>query len=116
MQQPSVGAQIVLSKKDVPTGAAMIFFSQTLGGSVFVSVANNIFDNKLAQGLRTVPGINPDIVTRVGATELRNVVPQQYLDAVLVVYNAALRNAFYVGVAVHAATIIGSLLMEWKSL
>lgn len=116
MQQPSVGAQVALARKDVATGASMMFFSQTLGGAIFVSVANNIFDNKLYQGLEGVPGVNPDVVTHVGATDLRNVVPPQLLNSVLVVYNAALRNVFYVCVALHAATIFGALAMEWKSL
>ncbi|EXJ90759.1 hypothetical protein A1O1_03863 [Capronia coronata CBS 617.96] len=116
IQQPSVAAQTVLAREDVPIGASMMFFAQTLGGSIFVSVANNIFDNKLAQGLKSIPGIDPDVVGNVGATDLRSVVPEQYLHSVLVVYNEALRNAFYVGVAVSAATVIGSLAMEWKNL
>ncbi|EXJ82700.1 hypothetical protein A1O3_06514 [Capronia epimyces CBS 606.96] len=116
MQQPSVAAQTVLARKDVAIGISVIFFANTLGGSIFVSVANNIFDNKLAQGLKTIPGINPDLVGHVGATDLRDVVPTQSLNAVLTVYNAAIRHAFYVGVAVSAATVIGSLAMEWKNL
>ncbi|KAK5046378.1 hypothetical protein LTR84_008179 [Exophiala bonariae] len=113
MQQPSVAAQTVLARKDVPTGATIMFFAQGLGGSVCVSIANNIFLNKLSTGLTSIPGINGDLVTHVGATDLRNVVPAASLDAVLAVYNLALRNAFYVGVAVSTATIIGTLLMPW---
>ena len=116
MQQPSVAAQTVLPKKDVSIGATLPYFTQTLGGSIFVSVANNVFDNKLAEGLRSIPGVNSNVVTNVGATDLRSVIPKQYLHSVLVVYNNALRNAFYVSAALAAATIIGSLAMEWKSL
>jgi hypothetical protein len=116
MQQPSVGAQTVLVRKDVPTGVSMMFFAQGLGGAIFVSVANNVFDNKLAQGLTTISGIDPSVVAHVGATDLRTVVPQQYLHSVLAVYNAAVKNAFYVTTALAAATIFGSLAMEWKSL
>lgn len=116
MQQPSVAAQVSLNRKDVSTGISVVFFAQTLGGAIFVSVANNIFDNKLAKGLSTIPGINSDLVTQVGATDLRNVVPQQSLASVLVVYNLALRNAFYVCASLAAATIIGCVAMEWKSL
>lgn len=113
MQQPSVGAQTVLSRKDVPTGATVMFFAQGLGGAVCFSIANNIFLNKLSTGLEAIPGINHDLVTHVGATELRKIVPAGSLDAVLTVYNMALRNAFYVGVAVSALTIVGTLLMPW---
>lgn len=115
MQQPSVAAQTVLPKKDVPTGAALMFFSQTLGGSIFVSVANNIFDNRLAQSLSNIPGLNGGIVTEVGATDLRKYVHADFLGEVLVKYNAALRTAFIVGTAVAAATIFGAAPMEWRS-
>lgn len=116
MQQPSVAAQTVLAKRDVPTGAALMFFAQALGGALCVSIANNIFDNKLLQGLQKIPGVHPGIVTNVGATDLRNVVPPSMLPAILTVYNAALRNAFYVGVAVTSTTVVGTAFMEWKSI
>jgi len=113
MQQPSVAAQTVLKKQDVPTGAAIIFFAQGLGGSVCVSIANNIFLNKLSTGLASLPGIDAGLVSHVGATDLRDVVSTDNLPAVLDVYNFALRNGFYVGVAVSAATVVGTLLMPW---
>ncbi|KIW74155.1 hypothetical protein Z517_12565 [Fonsecaea pedrosoi CBS 271.37] len=116
MQQPSVAAQVALARKDVATGASMMFFAQTLGGSIFVSVANNIFDNTLASDLEKIPGVNADVVTHVGATDLRGIVPPPLLHSVLVAYNDALRTAFYVGVAASAATILGALAMEWKNL
>ena len=115
MQQPSVAAQTVLSKKDVPTGASLIFFAQMLGGTIFVSVANNVFDNRLAQSLSGVPGLNGELVTKVGATDLRKFVPKDMLDMVLVKYNTALKTAFVVGTAVAAATVLGASLMEWRS-
>jgi hypothetical protein len=116
MQQPSVAAQTVLSRKDVATGVSMIFFAQMLGGSIFVSVANNIFNNKLARGLERVVGIDPDLVTHVGATDLRHVIPLARLPAVLTVYNNALTSAFYVGLAASCATVVGAAMMEWVNL
>lgn len=116
MQQPSVGVQCAMSVKDVPTGISIMFFAQTLGGAIFVSVANNIFDNKLHQGLQTIQGIDIDRVTHIGATDLRDAVPQSLLNSVLVAYNAALRSAFYVGMGVSAATILGCLGAEWTNL
>ncbi|KAK5451770.1 hypothetical protein LTS15_008030 [Exophiala xenobiotica] len=116
MQQPSVAAQTALSRPDVSTGVSLMFFCQTLGGAIFVSVANNIFDNKLAQGLAGIPGLNADLVAHVGATDLRDVVAPEYLHSVLVVYNEALRNAFYVCAALAVATIVGAVFMPWKSL
>jgi EmrB/QacA subfamily drug resistance transporter len=117
MQQPSVAAQTVLPKQDVPTGASLIFFAQTLGGSIFVSVANNIFDNELVKSLSEskIPGLNGAIVTKVGATDLRKYIPAGKLELVLTKYNAALRTTFIVGTAVATTTIFGAVLMEWRS-
>ena len=52
MQQANVGVQAALSRDDVPTGTSLLFFYQYLGGAIFASVANNIFDNQLAKGLQ----------------------------------------------------------------
>jgi hypothetical protein len=116
MQQPALVAQTVLARHDVPTGVSLMFFGQTLGGAVFVSVANNVFDNGLADGLAKVPGIDPAVVAHVGATDLRTAVPRRYLPAVLVAYNHALRHAFYLCAALAAATVLGSLATQWLSL
>lgn len=116
MQQPSVAAQTICSKKDVPTAISLMFFAQTLGGTMFVSVANNIFDNKLAESLSKVPGLNGDLVSSVGATDLRKYVPAGMLGEVLSDYSDALRTTFVVGVATVSVAILGAAFMEWRSI
>ena len=115
MQQPSVAAQTVLPRKDVSIGAALMMFSQTLGGAVFVSVGNNIFDTRFAHNLVKIPGIDVGSVATTGATDLRNMVPASLLPQVLVAYNEALKVTFYLITALTCCTILGSSAMEWKS-
>lgn len=115
MQQPSVAAQTTLPRKDVPIGAALMMFSQTLGGAIFISVGNNIFDSRFAQYLMKIPGINVGSVAATGATDLRTLVPANLLPQVLVAYNDALRGTFYLVTGLASCTILGSLAMEWKS-
>ena len=115
MQQPSVAAQTVLPRKDVSIGAALMMFSQTLGGAVFVSVGNNIFDTRFAHNLVKIPGIDVGSVAAAGATDLRNMVPASLLPQVLVAYNDALRATFYLITALTCFTIFGSSTMQWKS-
>ncbi|KAL6249510.1 hypothetical protein RBB50_003363 [Rhinocladiella similis] len=115
MQQASLAAQTVLSRHDVATGAALMMFSQTLSGSIFVSVSNNLFDNNLSQELAGISGIDIGAVVKVGATELRAMVPNRLLPQVLVAYNAALRTTFYTATALATVGIIGAVLMEWVS-
>ena len=116
MQQSSLAAQAVLQRKDVPTGISLIMFCQQLGGAVFVSVGQNIFNNKLIQGLRGVPGVTPRAVVGIGATELRDYVPPEAIPMVLKAYNAALVDVFRVALAMACFTIIGSSLMEWRNI
>ena len=115
MQQPSVAAQTVLPRKDVSIGAALMMFSRTLGGAVFISVGNNIFDTRFAHNLVGIPGIDVESIALTGATDLKNMVPASLLPQVLVAYNDALRATFYLITALTCCTILGSLATEWKS-
>jgi len=93
----------------------LMFFAQSLGGAIFVSVSQNIFDNDLVSGLAKVAGLNPKTVITTGATNLRAVVTSDQLSGVLAIYNEALAHAFDVALAVSCASIVGALVMEWKS-
>lgn len=115
MQQSNIAAQTVLAPQDVPTGVSIMFLGQTLGGAVFVSVAQNIFANRLVEGVAGVPGLDPALVVRTGATLLRNVVAPQDLGIVISAYNVALTRAYMVALALACASVIGSSVMEWRS-
>jgi EmrB/QacA subfamily drug resistance transporter len=116
MQQPLMAVQTVLNIKDVPTGTSVLIFLQTLGGALFVSVGENVFTNKLVEGLAEhAPGINPLVVLSTGATSIQSTTPPQYLAGVTLAYNDALVKAFTVATAMAALSIIGSVLVEWKS-
>lgn len=116
MQQPMMAVQTVLDIADVPTGTAVLLFCQTIGGSLFISIAQNVFTNKLLSGLEQyVPGLNPAIVLSAGATNLQADIASKYYQGVLLAYNSALVDAYYVSVAMASLTIIGAAAMEWKS-
>jgi hypothetical protein len=107
--------QAALPAADVPIATAMMIFAQTLGGSLFVSVAQNVFSNLLKQRLmKTVPDVSATIVTSTGATELRNVIDKVYLPDVLTAYNYALTHTFYVAAAMCADSIIGVVAIDWR--
>ncbi|KAJ7764007.1 major facilitator superfamily domain-containing protein [Mycena maculata] len=117
MQQPMLAAQAVLELKDVPIGTSIIMFSQTLGGALFISIAQNVFTNKLVSGLvKSVPDVSPALVLSAGATSLKDAVAPQFLEAVLFVYNEALVAAFYVAIAMACLSLVGSLIVEWRNI
>ncbi|KAJ5180031.1 hypothetical protein N7492_003241 [Penicillium capsulatum] len=116
MQQPMIVAQTALKAEDVPSGTAIVMFSQTLGGSIFVSVAQNIFQNQLFQNLHTyAPGAPAAQVVGAGATLVRTVVSGAELHRVLIAYNAAITQTFYVAVAMGALSLVGPIFVEWLS-
>ncbi|KAL1595710.1 MFS sugar transporter [Paraconiothyrium brasiliense] len=117
MQQALVAVQTALPKNDVPIGTAIMMFSQTLGGALFISVGQNVFTNQLVKNLQSVvPDLNPSIVLAVGATELKNQIEEKFLSGVLTAYNAALTQTFYVSVATASMSIFGAAFVEWKSM
>ncbi|KAL8789123.1 MAG: hypothetical protein Q9195_006989 [Heterodermia aff. obscurata] len=111
-----MAAQTVLPNKDVPTGVSLNFFAQQVGGTVFVSVGQNVLVNKLVSGLAGIPNFDPQVVVNTGATEIKSVVPPQFLGIVKAVYNHALVGVFEVALVLACLTIFGSLAIEWRSI
>ncbi|KAJ5971247.1 uncharacterized protein N7479_001165 [Penicillium vulpinum] len=116
MQQPSLAAQTILPMEEVAIGVSLMFFSQSLGGAVFIAVAQSLFQNYLSAELPYIQGIDPAKVLAAGATGLVHTVPADKLTEVLIVYNDGLRRSFIVGVAVSCLMIIPALTMEWKTI
>jgi hypothetical protein len=116
LQQPIIAIQTVLDIGDIPVGTSIIIFTQTLGGALFVSVGQNIFSNKLVEGLALyAPSIDPMSILQTGATSIRSTVEENLLPGVTLAYNDALTQAFLVAAAMGAVTLIGSAAIEWKS-
>lgn len=116
IQQAHTAAQTVLSDEDVPTGAVVLIFSQILGGTLFISVAENVFENRLVVELRRVaPELNASALINTGVTSLRNVVQASDLKEVLLAYNQAIMQTFYVAVALAVLSFIGAAGTEWLS-
>ncbi|KAK5133653.1 hypothetical protein LTR08_007507 [Meristemomyces frigidus] len=116
MQQTLIAVQTVLPRRDIPIGTAIMMFCQTLGGALFISVAQNVFTNTLLQNLKkVVPDLDPAIVLATGATSLKTAIPQQYLGGVQLAYNDSVMSTFYVGVAMATVSFFGAIAFEWKS-
>lgn len=115
MQQPTMAAQVVLPQADVSIGVALMFLFQSLGGAIWVAVSQNLYTNYLVKTLPDISGINAAAILQAGATGLAHIVPKDKLNAVLVVYNIALRNAYFVPVALACVSVIPALGMEWRN-
>ncbi|KAJ5761335.1 Major facilitator superfamily domain general substrate transporter [Penicillium manginii] len=107
-QQCINALQTVLPLHDIPIGIAIITFSQSLSGALFISIAQNLLEN--------APMVNPISVIRSGAANLSHRLPKEALPSVLFAYNIAVTQTFYVCVATAALSFFGALLVEWKSM
>jgi hypothetical protein len=116
MQQALITVQTVLPLADIPTGTACVMFAQLFGGALFVSVAQNIFNQRLQSEIvrRTAGGVDPELILQVGATSLKQAVPQNMLSAVQEAYNDALTETWYVSVAMAALSIL-AWGIQWRS-
>jgi MFS family permease len=110
MQQASLAAQAVLPRQDAPIGISLIFFAQSLGGSVFLSVDQAIYSNKLSANLGDIANL-----TDSGVTSIQDHVSPQDLPRFLNGYNGAVIDVFRVALAASCACVVASALMEWKS-
>ncbi|CAN9450906.1 unnamed protein product [Alternaria alternata] len=117
MQQTLVAVQTVLPADDIAIGTAIMMFTQTLGGALFISVGQNVFTNQLIKNLASiVPDLDASIVLRTGATELKHAIDPEYLSGVLTAYNLTLTQTFYVSVACGTVSIVGAAFVQWKSM
>ncbi|KAI0521401.1 MFS general substrate transporter [Xylaria bambusicola] len=109
--------QVAVPLTDMAMATSILSFSQTLSSSIFLAVAQNVFQNQLIKNLAAqAPEVDAAAVINQGATALRKTVTAEQLPTVLVAYNEAIIQTFYVAVAVSALSVFGPVFMDWLSL
>ncbi|KAF5675948.1 aflatoxin efflux pump aflt [Fusarium heterosporum] len=116
MQTAGLAVQATLPKEDVPIGISITFFSQQIGGSIFVSVGQSVLNGRLMERLSGIPGLNPQTVVGTGATDLNKVVPSEYMPRVADAYNYAITRIFFVSLALAIVQLVCALFAEWRSI
>lgn len=114
-QAPNLAAQTVLPTRDVPVGSTLMFFTQLLGGAIFISVGQNVLNSQLLKQLGHVEGFDLRVLNSHGATSIIQALPEAMRNEVLRGYNEALRKVFLVGLIMTALMVFGAVGMEWKS-
>ncbi|KAL2132534.1 hypothetical protein VTI74DRAFT_3694 [Chaetomium olivicolor] len=117
-QQASLAVQTVLADEDIPSGISLIFFGMQLGGSIFVCIAQNVFNQRFLDllGRAAIPGLDVSAILDSGATHIADMVQDpadraKLLDA----YNVSLTSTFYVAVAAAGAALLGAAFVQWRS-
>ncbi|KAJ5815112.1 major facilitator superfamily domain-containing protein [Penicillium riverlandense] len=114
-QAPNMAAQTILQRNEVSIGASLMLFSQTLFGSIFVSVGQNVLDGQLTKRLAGIASITRQQIQAAGVTGLFKVIPPQYHNRVLEAYNDSLGVCFQVALIMVCLSIPGGLCMEWRN-
>ncbi|KAF2129392.1 MFS general substrate transporter [Dothidotthia symphoricarpi CBS 119687] len=113
---PLMVVQKVLPLDDVPIGSSLVMFAQTIGGSIFVSVAQAIFTNNLSYGLQKLDiGLDASAVVNGGITTITNGLTGDIKLVVLRVFNDALTQSWQVTVVLSCASFLGALAIDHRS-
>ncbi|KAF1994746.1 permease of the major facilitator superfamily [Amniculicola lignicola CBS 123094] len=115
---PFAALQAVLEDEDMPVGNAIVTFFSQVGGSISVGIAQNLFYNTVSREVRrTVDGISPELITHVGATQLRSLnLPLETLFKVRVAFSRGVSSTLFLALALAAVGIFFAAGMEWKNL
>ncbi|KAK0620475.1 major facilitator superfamily domain-containing protein [Immersiella caudata] len=118
-QQPFIIPQTVLTGPDIAVGTSVVIFFQTLSGTIFISVANNIFHDQLVSELRNrVPTVSPEVVISVGASGIAEALGGRYpgeIGVILESYSAALGRVWIILAVLACLSVFGAVFPEWRS-
>ncbi|KAK3318185.1 major facilitator superfamily domain-containing protein [Apodospora peruviana] len=118
-QQSLMVPQTVLFGGDIAIGTSLVIFAQTLSGTVWLSVANNVFQDHLVHELAIrAPAADPQVVLSTGgsavAESIRKIYPE-LVDQIVASYSDALKQVWLISVVLACLSVFGSVLQEWVS-
>lgn len=105
----------------IPVATACVQFFQSMGGAIFIAVAQSLFQNGLTEAVqRDAPGVPAEIFINSGASQVRQILAQlgaeQFTDVVLGAYLQGLRNTYYMSVALAGSAFIVACGLSWKKI
>ncbi|GIJ89394.1 hypothetical protein Asppvi_008334 [Aspergillus pseudoviridinutans] len=117
LNMPIVASQEYLNRDSIAIASSAIALCQYLTGSVAISVAQAIFQNRLTPALeKYAPNVDPAIILDAGATGYADVLPVGQLPGVRFAYNEALVKVFFLPTATAAVAALLSFGFSWKKI
>ncbi|KAL1895608.1 hypothetical protein Sste5346_005077 [Sporothrix stenoceras] len=119
-QQALMVPQTVLKGRDIALGTSAMIFWQTISGTIFLSVAQNLFADHLVDELqKRAPGVDAQFVVASGASDVQATMSKVYSPAqvteIVASYAAALQKVFLLSLILACLTVLGSASLEWKN-
>ncbi|KAI8624124.1 MFS general substrate transporter [Xylariaceae sp. FL1651] len=119
IQQGFTAVQTVLKQDDLAVGTAAVVASQSLGGALFISVGNSVFQNRLealVMGASSeLDGLDVRSIIDAGATAFRKLVSEEQLPLLIDLYNRALHDVLVVAIPLGGLAFVSCCFLEWKS-
>ncbi|KAI1261142.1 major facilitator superfamily domain-containing protein [Xylariaceae sp. FL1019] len=113
--QPSYVVQTVLDAADVPIGITLITLLQNLSASIFVAIAQSLFQSELR---RRILDLSPDLdissVFGSGASDFLSLFPQDLQDEARQSYSTSLILVLYISLTLSAASSIPAFTTRWR--
>lgn len=112
--------QQIVEPDDLAIANALALFFQFMGGAVFLSTAQSIFQNRLLQALsHELPEISPQVIIAAGATRLHTVLSAEQIGRGIHSYLVGLNGTFILGVSLAgfgAVVGISSVIFDRRKL
>ncbi|PWN21642.1 MFS general substrate transporter [Microstroma glucosiphilum] len=115
MMGANMGVQSTFSDADLPVAMANVFFFQLMGAAIWLSVGENLFTTKLIDAVQGIPGVDPNTISSIGATDIRSVFGDDptALQGVIVAYNTALKSVWYLVTGLSASLVLPLVFFKW---
>ncbi|KAJ5636568.1 uncharacterized protein N7484_009881 [Penicillium longicatenatum] len=114
-QMPIIAIQNALHPTQLSVGMAVLMFTQTLSGAVFLTLANVIFDAGLKSLLpKDAPNADAAAIIAAGATGFRSAVSSEDLPGVLTAYAKSIDYVFYATAGLGVVMFLIAFGMGWK--
>lgn len=113
---PLIAVQSTLSPRDMPVGLATVVFFQLFGGSVFAVVSQTIFNKQFVKALMEyAPNVDLQALLAAGTVGFHKVIQPDQTAGVVLAYNDAILDTYYLGVAITAIAFLFALGLPWIS-
>lgn len=94
-QIPIIVVQAFAKPADISSVTSMILFFQAGSGAIFISFAQAVFTNTLANNIRaSVPSVDVTVVLEIGASDIHSRFSSRTLAGVLYAYMDGLKSAY----------------------
>lgn len=117
-QQCMMVPQTMLTGEDIAFGTSVIMFAETISGTLFLAVSENLLAYSLVRELHDLaPLVDPRIVLATGVSQLEDKLGKLYDNHTVELIRQAYSNAMFpvwiIGVVLAALSLLGALGTEW---